>query len=111
MWCSTTTTAPPTTCGSSSEPPRSPGPPGPLVPPTPPRGRNPVTTDDTRTPRPGRRDLLKWSGALTAAAATGGFFTLAAAPAGAQPATPGLAAAAGTFAPIRPPAVPLAVRS
>jgi hypothetical protein len=71
-----------------------------------------VTTDDTRTPRPGRRDLLKWSGALTAAAATGGFFTLTAAPAGAQPAAPGAAAAAaGTFAPVRPPAVPLAVRS
>ncbi|WP_333771101.1 glutaminase domain-containing protein [Streptomyces sp. IBSBF 2435] len=71
-----------------------------------------MTSDDLRTPGPGRRDLLKWSGALTAAAATGGFFTLTAAPAAqARASAQGLAPAASTFGPIRPPAVPLAVRS
>jgi hypothetical protein len=65
--------------------------------------------------------MLRWSAALTAAAATGGLLTAGAAhaaapaPAGAAPAlAPGAApaaAAASTFGPIRPPAVPLAVRS
>ncbi|MFF6956804.1 glutaminase domain-containing protein [Streptomyces sp. NPDC008317] len=82
-----------------------------------------MTPDDSATPhaRPGRRELLRWSGALTAAAATGGW--LAAVPAQAATANavtatavPGAAphaaqAAASTFSPLRPPAVPLAVRS
>jgi hypothetical protein len=76
-----------------------------------------VTSDDPRAPLPGRRELLKWTGALTAAAATGGWFAAgpasAAAPsAGASPLTaPAATAAASTFSPLRPPAVPLAVRS
>ncbi|WP_405578904.1 glutaminase domain-containing protein [Streptomyces sp. NBC_01190] len=76
-----------------------------------------MTSDDPRTPRPGRRELLLWSGALTAAAATGGLLTNgtaraaapAASPASAASAAP--AAASATVSPIRPPAVPLAVRS
>jgi hypothetical protein len=76
-----------------------------------------VTSDDPRTPHaprpagPARRDLLLWTGALTAAAATGGWLgtgtAQAATPAAASAATP----AASTFSPLRPPAVPLAVRS
>jgi hypothetical protein len=60
--------------------------------------------------------MLRWTAALTAAAAGGGLF--AAAPAGAAapaavPAAAPLAAvpAASAFTPVRPPAVPLAVRS
>ncbi|GAA5021865.1 hypothetical protein GCM10025734_77560 [Kitasatospora paranensis] len=70
---------------------------------------NPHTPATSGTPGrlPGRRDLLRWSGALVAAAAVS-----AARPAGAAAATPGAAAAAAsTFGPLRPPAVPLAVRS
>ena len=67
-------------------------------------------------PVPGRRDVLRWSAALTAAAVAGTGATWArpgsaraAAPA---PGTPAPAApAATTFTPLRPPAVPLAVRS
>jgi hypothetical protein len=83
-----------------------------------------VTSDDTRTPdpgtpgprpRPGRRELLLWTGALTAAAAGGllpaGLAQAAPAPAAATPTATPAATAAGTFAPLRPPAVPLAVRS
>lgn len=76
-----------------------------------------MTSDDFRTPRPGRRTLLKWGSVLTAGAATGGLFTgggaQAAAPTVSQAAATATAAAsaAGTFGPIRPPAVPLAVRS
>ncbi|WP_265934310.1 glutaminase domain-containing protein, partial [Actinacidiphila acididurans] len=63
---------------------------------------------------PARRDLLLWTGALTAAAATGGL--LGAGPAAAAQAAQAGAAgtatpAASTFSPLRPPAVPLAVRS
>ncbi len=85
-----------------------------------PQKRITVTSDETRSPRPGRRDLLKWTGALTAAAATGGWFTAgpaaAASPAGlpvsaADATSAASPAAASTFAPLRPPAVPLAVRS
>ena len=64
-----------------------------------------------------RRDLLRWSGALTAAAVVGSWVQPALA--GAAPtAAPGsvaaaaaVPAAASTFSPLRPPAVPLAVRS
>ncbi|MFJ2960632.1 glutaminase domain-containing protein [Streptomyces sp. NPDC087270] len=80
-----------------------------------------MTSDDTRSPHPGRRELLAWAGALTAAAATGGWLTAGtAAAATANAAAPGAAplgahaaaaAPASTFAPLRPPAVPLAVRS
>ena len=70
--------------------------------------------DDTPASRhPGRRQLLLWSGALTAAAATGGWLGTGTAQA-AAPATGSAAAAApaaSTFSPLRPPAVPLAVRS
>ncbi|MEU6405117.1 DUF5127 domain-containing protein [Streptomyces sp. NPDC046985] len=61
------------------------------------------------TPRPGRRQLLRWSGVLTAAAVTGGLSTAGTARAAQPPAVQPLAAS--TFSPLRPPAVPLAVRS
>jgi Domain of unknown function (DUF5127)/Domain of unknown function (DUF4965)/Domain of unknown function (DUF1793)/Ricin-type beta-trefoil lectin domain-like/Domain of unknown function (DUF4964) len=71
--------------------------------------------DDTSAAHPGRRQLLLWSGALTAAAATGGWLgagpAQAAGPAAGPAATGGAAPAASTFTPLRPPAVPLAVRS
>ncbi|MEU4087079.1 glutaminase domain-containing protein [Streptomyces aureus] len=81
-----------------------------------------VSPEDSRTPRPRRRTLLRWSGALVAAAATDGLFAAraaqaaetarattssAAGPAAASP----QAVAASTFSPLRPPAVPLTVRS
>ena len=74
--------------------------------------------DDAPASAPlGRRQLLLWSGVMTAAAATGGLLgtgtAQAAAPASgpaAAGATP-VAPAASTFSPLRPPAVPLAVRS
>jgi hypothetical protein len=71
-------------------------------------------------PLTGRRDLLRWSGALTAAAVTGSWAgSYRAAAAVPSAASSGAAAgplsaaapAASTFSPLRPPAVPLAVRS
>ncbi|SEG89616.1 protein of unknown function [Actinacidiphila yanglinensis] len=76
-----------------------------------------MTSDDTRAHDPGRRQLLGWTAALTAAATTGGWLTAGAAGAavpasGAAPlGSPAAAPAASTFTPLRPPAVPLAVRS
>ncbi|MEU3862787.1 DUF5127 domain-containing protein [Streptomyces sp. NPDC028722] len=68
-----------------------------------------VNTQASSTPRPGRRQLLRWSGVLTAATVTGGLSTTGTARAAQPPAVQSLAAS--TFSPLRPPAVPLAVRS
>ncbi|MDI5971994.1 DUF5127 domain-containing protein [Streptomyces sp. SL13] len=55
-----------------------------------------------------RRDLLRWGGVATAAAATSGWLTSGAAFAASRP---GAVPAASTFSPLRPPATPLSVRS
>ncbi|MFF3448452.1 glutaminase domain-containing protein [Streptomyces sp. NPDC002667] len=74
-----------------------------------------VNPADSSTPGTSRRALLRWTGALAAATATDGLFTAGAAqaatPSAAAEGTSAKALAASTFSPLRPPAVPLAVRS
>ena len=63
-----------------------------------------------REPYASRRDVFRWIGAAAAVSGSGVFAALA--PAGNAQAAAALAApAASTFTPLRPPAVPLAVRS
>ncbi|WP_233533845.1 DUF5127 domain-containing protein [Kitasatospora sp. SolWspMP-SS2h] len=78
-----------------------------------------MNDEASSAPRPGRRALLRWSGALTVGAVIGGLpaagAARAAVPPAGPPAGPGAGVprtlAASAFSPLRPPAVPLAVRS